>query len=106
MPSMNSPGQTGRACTNPFIFTPPKFSFMKLIRLFSVLLLFVLSLQGSAQFSLSAPIPTDPNVRIGKLANGITYYIRKNVKPEKKIELRLAVNAGSILEDNDQRGLA
>ncbi|RYG40370.1 MAG: insulinase family protein, partial [Chitinophagaceae bacterium] len=35
-----------------------------------------------------------------------TYYIRKNVKPEKKVELRLAVNTGSILEDNDQRGLA
>src|SRR6188768_3625279 len=79
---------------------------MKLTRLFSVVLLFILSLQGYAQFNLSAPIPTDPNVRMGKLANGLTYYIRKNVKPEKKIELRLAVNAGSVLENNDQRGLA
>ena len=79
---------------------------MKLTRLFSVVLLFILSLQGYAQFSLGSPIPTDPNVRMGKLANGLTYYIRKNAKPEKKIELRLAVNAGSVLEDNDQRGLA
>ena len=70
---------------------------MKLIRLFSVALLFILSLESYAQFNLSAAIPTDPNVRIGKLPNGITYYIRKNVKPEKKIELRLAVNAGSVL---------
>ncbi|HEV7622317.1 MAG TPA: pitrilysin family protein, partial [Flavisolibacter sp.] len=38
--------------------------------------------------------------------NGLTYYIRKNAKPEKKVELRLVVNAGSILEENDQRGLA
>ncbi len=45
-------------------------------------------------------------MKVGKLANGLTYYIRKNVKPEKKLELRLAVNAGSVLENNDQRGLA
>ena len=58
------------------------------------------------QYNLTDPVPLDPNVKIGKLANGLTYYIRKNVKPEKKVELRLAVNAGSVLENNDQRGLA
>jgi len=58
------------------------------------------------QYKLTDPIPVDPNVKIGKLPNGLTYYIRKNVKPEKKVELRLAVNAGSVLENNDQRGLA
>ena len=58
------------------------------------------------QYNLKDPLPVDPNVKIGKLANGLTYYIRKNVKPEKKLELRLAVNAGSVLENNDQRGLA
>ncbi len=51
-------------------------------------------------------IPVDPAVRIGKLPNGMTYYIRQNKKPEKKVELRLAINAGSILEDKDQLGLA
>lgn len=51
-------------------------------------------------------IPTDPNVRIGTLSNGMKYYIKKNVKPEKKVELRLAVNTGSIMEDDDQKGLA
>jgi zinc protease len=40
------------------------------------------------------------------LDNGFTYYIRKNTKPENRLELRLAVNAGSILEDDDQLGLA
>src|SRR5688572_4479685 len=51
-------------------------------------------------------LPVDPSVKIGKLSNGLIYYIRKNVKPEKKAELRLVVNAGSILEDDDQLGLA
>ena len=59
-----------------------------------------------AQNNLSDKLPVDPNVKIGKLSNGLTYYIRKNVKPEKKVELRLVVNAGSILEDKDQQGLA
>jgi zinc protease len=51
-------------------------------------------------------LPLDPAVRTGKLPNGLTYYIRKNLKPEKRVELRLAVNAGSVQEDNDQLGLA
>jgi zinc protease len=79
---------------------------MKHHRFLIVLLLLVFSYEGFAQFNLSQPIPADPNVKIGKLPNGLTYYIRKNAKPEKKVELRLAVNAGAILEENDQRGLA
>jgi zinc protease len=59
-----------------------------------------------SQLNLSQPIPVDPNVKIGRLPNGLTYYIQKNLKPEKKMELRLVVNTGSILEDADQRGLA
>ncbi|MCS6821138.1 MAG: insulinase family protein [Microscillaceae bacterium] len=55
---------------------------------------------------VNKPLSLDPNVKIGKLPNGITYYVRKNAKPEKKVELRLVVNAGSILEDDDQLGLA
>ncbi|MFP8893423.1 M16 family metallopeptidase [Chryseobacterium sp. EZn1] len=51
-------------------------------------------------------IPVDPSVRIGTLSNGMKYYIKKNVLPEKKVEFRLAINAGSILEDENQRGLA
>ncbi|MDX2020823.1 MAG: insulinase family protein [Deltaproteobacteria bacterium] len=42
----------------------------------------------------------------GQLANGLTYFIRKNAKPEKRASLYLAVAAGSVLEDDDQRGLA
>ena len=54
----------------------------------------------------SQEIPVDKNVTIGTLSNGIKYYIRVNMKPEKRAELRLVVNAGSILENEDQRGLA
>ena len=55
---------------------------------------------------LNQTIPNDPDVRIGKLENGLTYYIRKNAKPEKKVDLRLVLNAGSILETDKQVGLA
>jgi len=55
---------------------------------------------------LSADIAIDDRVTIGELSNGMKYYIQKNVKPENRAELRLAVNAGSILEDEDQLGLA
>ncbi len=71
-----------------------------------VFLLSLFVLQTNAQISLTQPLPVDPSVKIGKLPNGLTYYIRKNAKPEKKVELRLAVNAGSVLEDNEQQGLA
>ena len=51
-------------------------------------------------------IPVSSDVKIGKLPNGLTYYIKYNAKPERKVELRLVVNAGAILEDDDQQGLA
>lgn len=51
-------------------------------------------------------LPVDPNVTVGRLPNGLTYYIRVNKKPEARAELRLAVNAGSVLEDEKQLGLA
>ena len=52
------------------------------------------------------PLSLDPEVRIGKLANGFTYYIRKNKTPEKRVMMYLAVKAGSILETDEQRGVA
>jgi zinc protease len=51
-------------------------------------------------------IPFDESIKTGKLENGLTYYIKKNSKPANKVELRLVINAGSILEDDDQQGLA
>lgn len=52
------------------------------------------------------PIPLWPEVKKGTLPNGLTYYILKHGKPEKRAMLWLAVNAGSVQEDDDQRGLA
>lgn len=52
------------------------------------------------------PIPLDPNVRIGKLDNGLTYYIRHNALPEKRADFYIAQKVGSILEEDSQRGLA
>lgn len=65
-----------------------------------------LTVLASAQPDLSSPVPIDPTVRVGKLPNGLKYYIKKNARPENKVELRLVVNAGSILERDDQQGVA
>lgn len=59
-----------------------------------------------SQLKESDPLPVDPAITVGRLPNGMRYYIKRNVKPEKRIELRLAVKAGSVLEDEDQQGLA
>jgi len=78
-------------------------------------LLFALALQSvpaAPVAAVPAPskrdslLPVDPLVKVGRLPNGLRYYIRANRKPEHRAELRLVVNAGSILEDDDQRGLA
>jgi zinc protease len=61
---------------------------------------------GAHSASLASPIPLDPAVTVGKLDNGLTYYVRANAKPENRAELRLVVDVGSIVEDEDQRGLA
>lgn len=52
------------------------------------------------------PIPMDAQVRVGKLDNGLTYYIRHNEKPENRVEFHIAQKVGSILEEPQQRGLA
>lgn len=82
----------------------------KFIFTFWVALLFLGTTQTTVAQDLSAQlteeIPFDSQVMTGKLDNGLTYYIRQNAKPENKVELRLIVNAGSILEDDDQQGLA
>ncbi len=59
-----------------------------------------------SQIDIDQVMPVDPKVKIGRLANGLTYYIRQNKLPEKRVELRLVVNTGSVLEDDDQLGLA
>jgi zinc protease len=65
----------------------------------------------AAQATVALPpateaVPVDPAITVGRLENGLRYYIRKNIRPANRAELRMVVNAGSILEDDDQLGLA
>ncbi len=60
----------------------------------------------AASTTAATPLPLDTVIHKGVLDNGLTYYVRANTKPQKRAELWLVVNAGSVLEDDDQRGLA
>ena len=62
--------------------------------------------QGPGAAELARPLPMDSLYTVGTLENGLRYYIRVNQRPEQRAELRLVVNAGSVLEADDQRGLA
>ena len=80
-------------------------SFIK--KLMTTLALLSVVLMASAQQQPQMPpIPIDPNVRIGKLENGLTYYIRHNELPENRADFYIAQKVGSILEEENQRGLA
>ena len=70
------------------------------------ILLAALCWSAHGSVNLTDPLPVNPQLKVGRLDNGLTYYIQKNSKPEKRVELRLVVKAGSILEDADQQGLA
>jgi zinc protease len=61
---------------------------------------------GPHDAPLTAVVPVDPRITVGTLSNGLRYYVRANKQPQNRAELRLVVNAGSVLEDDDQRGLA
>ena len=58
------------------------------------------------ELALDRTLPIDPAVKTGRLPNGIRYFIRENKRPANRVAMRLAVNAGAIQEDGDQRGLA
>ncbi|MEN0063678.1 MAG: insulinase family protein [Myxococcota bacterium] len=77
----------------------------------SMLLLVACSTKSPAPSYIDAeladkPLPVDPGVRQGQLDNGLRWYIETNGRPADRAELRLVVNAGSVLEDDDQLGLA
>jgi zinc protease len=71
-----------------------------------VMPVFVYAQEVSVDGQINEEIPLDPNVKVGILENGLKYYIRKNEKPEDKVELRLVVNVGSMMEEDNQQGLA
>lgn len=70
-------------------------------------LMFVLAMVATSAFAQSMPeLPMDPATRKGKLANGLTYYIRHNEWPEHMANFYIAQRVGSIQEEEEQRGLA
>lgn len=79
---------------------------MRLIIICLTLLLQNSLFSQELSFKSSDPIPMDPAVVMGTLPNGMKYFIKHNEKPENRAELRLAVHAGSLQEDEDQQGLA
>lgn len=88
---------------------------MKHVRLFQSRVLLFLILMAAPAFSQdqiiipddpAAQLPVDSKITVGKFENGLTYYVRENFKPEKRAELRLVIKAGSVLEDDNQLGLA
>lgn len=80
---------------------------MKIRSLASLLILCLVSISlAQTTPMMNTPLPLDPSVRTGMLPNGIKYFIKKNQRPENRVELRLAVNAGAVQENDDQQGLA
>ena len=61
---------------------------------------------GAFAIGLDEQPPVSPSVTVGEFDNGIRYFIRENQEPENRAELRLVVDVGSVLEDDDQLGLA
>ncbi len=78
---------------------------MKLKKLLSLMLLAGASLAASAQ-DMMQPLPVDPDVKVGKLENGLTYYLRHNEEPKGQAFFYIAQKVGSIQEEESQRGLA
>ncbi|MDA3910362.1 MAG: insulinase family protein [Bacteroidales bacterium] len=73
--------------------------------IFGAIALFI-TISLTAQVNLTEKLPFDESITHGKMENGMEYYIKSNPKPENRAELTLVVNAGSVLEDEDQQGLA
>ena len=71
-----------------------------------ILTLLVMAFALMSQAQTIPPLPTDPATRIGKLDNGLTYYIRHNEYPEHVANFYIAQRVGSIQEEDSQRGLA
>lgn len=75
-------------------------------RLILVIVLTLISGISFSQIDFNKPAPVDPEARIGKLDNGMTYYIRHNEEPKERASFYIIQNVGALLENDDQNGLA
>lgn len=65
-----------------------------------------MTISAKAQVSPDQPLPIDPNIRMGVLDNGLTYYIRHNAEPRERASFYIIQNVGALLEEDNQNGLA
>ncbi|MDR0823716.1 MAG: insulinase family protein [Prevotella sp.] len=72
----------------------------------SIIIIALLAIAGFVGAQTMEKLPVDPQVRYGKLDNGLTYYIRHNSYPEKRADFYIAQRVGSMQEEDDQAGLA
>ncbi len=80
---------------------------IRIIRRYALALMgLTLALNITAQEQMMEPLPIDPDTRYGKLDNGLTYYVRHNELPKGQAFFYIAQKVGSVLEEDDQRGLA
>src|ERR1700754_4391089 len=95
----------GAAWSAPLFSKPMMNATNKIVTTISIACM-PLGLFAQTHNNKTGILPLDPAVRTGKLANGFTYYIRHNEEPKNRVLLYLANKVGSVLEDEDQRGLA
>ena len=81
-------------------------SHFKFVWIFFLFFICPVAQAQDIHFDLQTSLPMDTAIKKGRLDNGLTYYLRYNGKPEKRIEIRLAIKAGSICETDQQKGLA
>ena len=72
----------------------------------SFIFIALLAIAGLVKAQTMEKLPIDPQVRYGKLENGLTYYIRHNAYPEKRANFYIAQKVGSMQEEDNQAGLA
>ncbi|MBD5254180.1 MAG: insulinase family protein [Barnesiella sp.] len=79
---------------------------MNISKKLTALVLLVMMIIPAIKAQMMPQLPVDPDVKIGTLPNGLTYYIRHNEYPKGQADFYIAQNVGSILEEDNQRGLA
>ncbi len=79
---------------------------MRIKHLLTAMLMLVAVMAGAQELPQMPPVPVDEAVRMGKLPNGLTYYVRQNNYPEHRVNFYIAQRVGSIQEEESQRGLA
>lgn len=84
----------------------PNRILLSISKIATLLVFLAVSSLALADIDLNTPLPVDPDLKLAKLKNGLTYYIKKNNTPKGKVELRLMVKFGSVDESDDQLGAA